>query len=365
MSGPDGSILTWTLSSAFTLDGRLGGAGNLETLIIEFDVERHMDVGDEGLVQADRTIEATVEFEPSCAPGERFSTSSDLGVLPLREPIPQIIKLGRNLDAGQDAGSYSAPVYGHEFDDVIWQIEVRNTGLADLQDFVFSDSIVPGNFSIHHVCDNEADATAAANAASPPDCVSVGGVTDVFDLDVAQEFGGGANPYIVARAGGSGFYYLVGEITDSCTNRTNTVYDVEWGCQAEPPVGGISATSDGVTAGDSALLSTLSLESGVDIDVALRGFNTRQPMGGKGTVIVTIRNLSGGTIKHQNGIRLRELLPAEYVVDTSVPADLDLDVVPAYGNAYPGMVDTLDWTNPVAGTFPLVTANPADPLGNT
>ena len=305
------------------MDGRPGGANNREVLIIEFDVERHADVGEEGLIEADRTIQATVEFEPSCAPGERFSTSSDLEVLPLREPIPRITKRGRNLDAGQDADSYSDPVYGHEFDDVIWQIEVRNTGQADLQDFVFSDSIVPGNFSINHVCDNETDATAAANGASPPSCVSVGGVTDVFDLDVAQEFGGGANPYIVARPGESAFYYLVGQITDSCTNRTNTVYDVEWGCQAEPPVGGISATSSGITAGDSALLSTHSLESGVEIDVALRGFNTTQPMGGKGTVIVTIRNLSGGTIKHQDAIRLRELLPAEYVVDTPVPADLD------------------------------------------
>ena len=109
--------------------------------------------------------------------------------------------------------------------------------------------------------------TVAGGGASA-DCVSVGGVTDVLGLDVAATFGGGANPYIVAPANGSGFYYLVGEITDSCTNRTNTVSGVEWGCQSEPPPGGISATSGGLTAGDDALLSTLSVETGVDVDVA-------------------------------------------------------------------------------------------------
>ena len=206
---------------------------------------------------------------------------------------------------------------------MIWRIEVRNNGLADLQDFVFSDSIVPGNFEIHHVCANEADATAAASGASPADCIDVGSTTEVLDLDVAADFGGGANPYIVAPARGSGFYYLVGEITDSCTNRNNSVFDVEWGCQIEPPAGGITATSTGITAGDSALLSTRSVESGVDVDVALTGTNTSQPMGAKGTVTITITNNSGGTIKGAvDGLRLRNLLPAQYVIDTTfAPTD--------------------------------------------
>jgi uncharacterized repeat protein (TIGR01451 family) len=365
VSGANGSLLTWTLSPAFVMQGRTGGFGNVPTLVIEFDVRRHPAVGEEGLVAANRTIQATVEFTPSCAPGERFSTSTGPGVLPLREPIPQIIKSGRNVDAGQGPGSYSDPVYAHENDDVIWRIEVRNNGLADLQDFEFSDSIVPGNFDIDYVCDSEGDATAAANGAAPAACVPLGGTTTtITDFDVRAAFGGFANPYVVAPAGGSGFYYLVGKVTDSCTNRVNTVSGVEWGCQIEPPPGGIAATSTGVTAGDTALLSTQSVENGVDVDVFLTGTNTSQPMGSKGTVRIRIRNLSGGTIKGgAAGLRIRDLLPAEYVIDpTFTPT---IAVAPAYGNAYPGMIDTVDWTNPAAGTFPLTTSDPALPLSNT
>ena len=69
------------------------------------------------------------------------------------------------------------------------------------------------------------------------------------------------------------------------TNRTSTVYDTEWGCQSQPPAGGIDRTSNGVSFGDNALLSTRSEESGLDIDVDLTGTNTAQPMGAKGTYI--------------------------------------------------------------------------------
>jgi uncharacterized repeat protein (TIGR01451 family) len=119
----------------------------------------------------------------------------------------------------------------------------------------------------------------------------------------------------------------------------------------------------GITPGDSAELSTRSVESGVDINVALTGTNTAQPMGSKGTVTITITNNSGGTIKHDNGIRLLEHLPAEYVIDTTFAPQIS--VAPAYGNTYPGMLDTLAWTNPAPGTFPLITSNPASPLANT
>ena len=170
---------------------------------------------------------------------------------------------------------------------------------------------------------------------------------------------GSGNP-----AGGSGFYYLIGRVTDSCTNRLNTVFDAEWGCEVEAPAGGIAATSTGSTAGDTALLNTQAVANSLDVDVDLTGTNTGQPMGGRGTVTITVTNTTGGTIKGgAAGIRLRDVLPAEYVIDPTFAPTVNM--APAYGNAYPGMIDTLEWTNPVAGTFPLVTSDPALPLANT
>ncbi|MEZ4334496.1 MAG: OmpA family protein [Myxococcota bacterium] len=365
ISGANGQILTWDLSSGgFSLPGRNGGGGNKARLFVEFEVERAAALGDEGLVAANRSIDADVTFEPSCAPGETFTDSTGSDTLPLREPEPVVIKQGRNVDAGQGAGSYSDPVYGHEGDDVIWRIRVRNDGDAPLQDFVFTDTMAPGNMTISHVCDTEAGATAIATGGASADCVALGSVTTISNLDVRATFGGAANPYIVAPAGGSGFYYFVGKIDDSCVNRTNTVSDVEWGCQSQPPAGGIAATSGGATAGDTALLSTASVAANVQIDVALTGVVTSQPMGATGIVAITIRNQSGGTIHGEaTGLRLRSVLPAEYVIDpTFTPT---VTTTPAYGANYLGMIDTVAWTNPVAGTFPLTTTDPALPLANT
>jgi len=364
VSGANGQQLSWDLSgSGLVIPGRNGGAGNRARLFIQFDVERTNALGDEGLVAANRTIDADVTFEPSCAPGETFTTSTGPGTLPLREPEPVVIKRGRNVDAAQGTGSWSDPVYGHEGDDVIWRIQVRNDGDAPLQDFVFSDTIAPGNFEFSHVCDTSPGATAIATGGASADCVALGTVTTVANLDVAATFGGGANPYIVAPANGSGFYYFVGRVTDSCSNRTNTVSGVEWGCQSEPPAGGIAATSGGTTAGDTALLSTASVAANVQVDVALRGVVTSQPMGATGTVTVTIRNVSGGTIHGEAaGLRLNTILPAEYVIDSTFTPTVAMDA--AYGT-YPGMLDTVAWTNPAPGTVPLTTTDPALPLSNT
>ncbi len=363
VSGPNGSVLTWTLSDQYTMEGSSGGFGNQPSLAVEFDVRRHVAVGEEGLVAANRTIEGAVEFAPSCDLSYRHTDTTGPGVLPLREPVPQIIKTARNVDAGQGPGSYSDPVYGHRNDDVIWRIEVRNSGLADLQDLLFSDAIQPGNFEIDYVCETEADATSAASGGGAGNCVAVPGVTQLLDLSVADLFGGGPGPYIAAPAGGSGFYYLVGRVTDSCTNRTNSVYDVEWGCEIEAPPGGIAATSQGLIAQDDALLSTQAVANSLDVDVFLTGTNTGQPMGTKGTVRIRITNNTGGTIIGGNaGLELRNVLPAEYVIDPTF--DPTVQMAPAYGNSYPGMLDTIAWTNPQPGTYPLTTNDPALPLGN-
>jgi len=365
VSGANGSILTWTLSDQYVIAAPNGNFGNTPRVTIEFDVRRHAAVGEEGLVAANRTIEAAVEFTPSCEVTYRHTDTTGPGVLPLREPEPQIIKSGRNLDAGQGSNSYSDPMYGHENDDAIWRIEVRNNGQADLQDFIFSDTMQPGNFEIDYICDNEADATSAASGGGAGSCQATPGVTQLTDVSVESLFGGGASPYIAAPAGSSGFYYLVGRITDSCTNYTNTVYDVEWGCEVQAPPGGIAATSNGLTvAPDVALLSTLAVANALDVNVALTGTNTSQPMGSKGTVTITISNNTGGTIKGgATGLRLRDALPAEYVIDPTF--DPTVQMAPAYGNNYEGMLDTIQWTNPQPNTYPLSTNNPALPLGNT
>ncbi|MDH3641153.1 MAG: DUF11 domain-containing protein, partial [Gammaproteobacteria bacterium] len=365
VSGANGSVLTWTLDAGFVMDGSpSGNPGTRPRLEITFNVQRHASLTEEGLVGAVRNIEGSVLFDPSCAPTFPHTLDTGIDVLPLEEPEPEIIKMGRNVDAGQGSGSYSDPVYGHENDDAIWRIEVRNNGLADLQDLRFDESMAPGNFTISHVCDNEADADSVATGGAAGGCVALGGVTDVLNFSVEQAFGGGPGPYIAAPAGGSGFYYFVGTLTNSCLNRTNTILDVEWGCQVEAPPGGIAATSAGLIAGDTAELSTLAVANNLDVDVFLTGTNESQPMGAKGTVRIRIRNFTGGTIKGGvGGLRIRDLLPPQYVIDpTYTPT---IAVSPAYGNSYPGMLDEVTWTNPQPNTFPLTSIDPADPLSNT
>lgn len=359
VGGANGSQLSWDLGpSGLVMPAQPGGPGSRAQLTLEFDVERHPAVGEEGLVGADRTIDAAVSLEPSCAPGDRYATTTGPGVLPLAEPEPRIQKRGRNLDAGQ--GGYSDPVFGHEGDDVIWRIRIFNDGAADLQDFVFDDAITGTNFELQYVCDDAGEAVTVANGGGPGGCVAIGPTTSIADFDVAANFGGGANPYVVAPAGGRRDYFLVGEITESCSDEINSVSGVEWGCQSEPPVGGISTTSDGSGAGDSARLRTLSVESNVVVDVDLTGIDTSQPMGATGTVTITIRNQSGGTITGESGgLRIRNVLPAEYVVDPTFTPTFDMD--PAYGSSYAGMIDTFAWTNPA----PPSTTDPALPLSNT
>ena len=366
VAGPANSQLRWDLSGqGITLPPQPGGPGTRAQLFLEFEVERDASVTQEGLVLATRNIDASLEVAPSCSSGPTYTTSTGSQPLPLDEPEPVVIKRGRNLDAAQ--GGYSDPVYGHEGDDIVWRIQIRNDGDADLQDFVFDDAITGTNFDINYVCDSEADAISAANGGPTGSCDLIGPTQSIAGIDVAARFGGGANPYIVAPAGGSGFYYFTGRITESCTNETNTVAGVEWGCQSQPPVGGISATSPSSgsqTAGDSAVLRTASVAANVDIDIALTGIDLSQDMGATGTVTITIDNSSRGTIFGEaGGLRIRNLLPAEYVVDPTFTPTVSMN--PRFGS-YDGMIDTVAWTNPNPNTVPvLLTGNPADPLSNT
>jgi hypothetical protein len=153
-------------------------------------------------------------------------------------------------------------------------------------------------------------------------------------------------------------------ITDSCVNRNNTVENVEWGCEVQAPPGGITATSSGqVPAPDVALLSTRAVDNQPQVDVFLEGTNRSQPMGTKGTVSIRIRNRTGGTKGGVDGLKIRNVLPPEYVVDPTF--DPLVITQPAYGTNYQGMLDRVTWTNPQPNTYPLATNDPALPLGNT
>jgi uncharacterized repeat protein (TIGR01451 family) len=362
----NGSQVTWTLPSGYELQTRPngGGGGSIHRLVLDFEVES-LPGQAEALVDNDRRIRASVDVTPSCDPAFTLSNSTSLGELPLREPEPEIVLTGRNVDAGQGAGQYADTVYGHEGDDIIWRAQVFNRGDADLQDFIFTKDMQPGNFTLRYVCDSESDASSAANGGGSGSCVAISGTQ--YRLDTRALFGGGANPYVVAPAGGSGNYYFVGEMTDSCVNRSTEVRDAEWGCEAEAPAGGILETSNNVPALlDAADLSALSNEQlNVDVDF-IGAYSGGQPVGSKGRVRIRITNNSGGTIRGDlaNGLQLRNLLPAEYVVDpTFIPT---ARMAPAYGNAYDGMLDTVAWINPESGTVPYTASTPnAAALANT
>ena len=268
VSAPNGSVLTWDLSdNGFVMNNQSGGPGTRAELFVFFEVERQAGFTEESLLGADRRMSASVTVEPSCAPGDTYTRSTGTDTLPLREPEPVITKQGRNLDAEQ--GRYSDPVYGHEGDNLIWRIRVRNNGDAPLQDFVFDDAITGTNFEILHVCDNESDAEIAAAGGPLNGCDLIGPTTSIAGVDVASRFGPGtpANPYIAAPANGSAFYYFTGRITESCTDEINTVDNVEWGCQSQPPVGGISQTSPSAgsnTAGDTGEVCEIPPTGGCD-----------------------------------------------------------------------------------------------------
>lgn len=370
ISGANGSVFTWTSAQIPALNSLAWLAGNnsFSTIAITVAVKRAAALSQEALITANRQIQATLSYStsPVCAITSPVSTGLD--TLLLREPIPSMSKLGRNVDAAQGSGSYTGTVYGNINDDVIWRIRVNNTGLAAMQDMRFDDVMLPGNMLINYACPTEAAASAiaAANGVGPGGSGCVASSNTITSFIVNNPFGTPGNdvPDLVdVPASSFTQIYLVGKITSSCaTSKTNTVSNLQWGCQINAPAGGITTTSTGVTpANSAATLSTLvgAGAPGLTVVRQLRGTNTAQPVGSKGTMTITITNNTGGTIKN---IKLRDVLPLEYVVDSTFTPTLA--VTGGYGN-YPGRTNTITWTNPAAGTFPLTTSNPTFPLSNT
>lgn len=370
ISGANGSVLTWTSAQipALALLAPTANINTFSTIAITYAVKRNAVLSQEALVTANRQIQADLTYSTNPACVVSSTVNSGLDTLPLREPIPSLIKRGRNVDAAQGSGSYTATVYGNINDDVIWRIQISNTGLAAMQDVRFDDVMVAGNFVTNYACPTEAAAAAiaAANGVGPGASGCVVSSNTINDFIIANPFGTPGNdaPDVLdVPASNSAYVYLVGKITSSCSaSQTNTASDLQWGCQVDTPEGGIATTSTGVTPASSiATLSTLvgAGAPGLTVQRQLQGTNFAQPVGSKGTMRITITNNTGGTIKN---IKLRDVLPLEYVVDSTFTPTVA--VSGGYGN-YPGRTNTITWTNPVAGTFPLTSVNPADPLSNT
>ncbi|MEA3362625.1 MAG: hypothetical protein U9Q61_05080, partial [Thermodesulfobacteriota bacterium] len=355
ISGANNSTLTFTsfeIPALAQLEAR-PELNLFNTITITFAVRRITDP--EGLVRipADRTIQANLTFNTDS--GCPDSPESDTDTLPLREPIPTITKAGWNYDAGQRQSSQTDPVYGNNNDDVVWRIQIDNPSLAGLQDLRFDDLMDAGSMVVNYACPTEAAAnTIAANNGIGPatDCTAVNISNNINDFIVTDPFGDMALSYynqeVDVVAGGSTSIYLVGKITNSgsCeTSKINTVDDVQWGCEEQVPAspGGISQTTTGLTPTDSATFYSRYNDDHplLTVERQLTGVNTSQPVGSRGMMTIIIHNNSGGSVKN---IQLDNVLPVEYVVDATFTPELD--VTPAYGATYPGLVDTLDWTNP-------------------
>ncbi|HHP7235775.1 MAG TPA: hypothetical protein ACFCUC_14180 [Desulfobacterales bacterium] len=372
--GGDSRILLFTEDQIPALDRLVRENGNdVSTIEIRFAVTRVADPED--LIDDDRRIQTRLVYSTEgdegavCLPDPK-TVSTPLEELPLREPRPEVSKQGRNIDA--DQGSYSSEVFGNVNDDIIWRIRVYNGGTAGLQDLHFDDLMDSGNLKINYICPSEDAAEQIANndGAGPGSmgCIDIRSLNnDIDDFDVDSPFGDPPADIVDARPGRNADIYLVGKIPESpngsCSPiRANRVSNIEWGCEGAGSAGGITRTSTGYTPPPAeATLSTFSDNDGnqLRIQTDIIGANTSDPAGSKATVRVTIRNRTGGTVK---GIRLRNILPPQYVVDpTYTPR---INATGAYG-FYEGLTDRIEWTNPVEDTFPPATNDPAKFLANT
>ncbi len=377
-----GSLLTWTatqIPALGSLASAPGQGNNAQTITITFAVRRVTNP--EGLVSANRTIQAVLTFgtDFGCADSPQSVTDT----LPLREPLPAAAKSGWNYDANQREGNHSNPIYGNNNDDVVWRIDVNNTGLAGLQDLRFDDVMQANSLVINYACPTAASANAIAsnNGVLPGGSPCVAATNNINDFIVTNPFGDMAVSFdgyeVDVVAGGIASLYLVGKITadGSCiTSKSNTASDIQWGCGAQPPAGGITVTSSGIrpTNAIANLYTLYGQRSSLTVQRAITGINTVQPVGSKGMVTITVTNNSGGTVKN---IILTDLLPPEYVIDPTYwtggfvknlqvrSALFGVNTIqPDYGS-YPGMVDRITWSNPAPGT--LTSTDPAVPLSNT
>ncbi len=378
-SGPNNSILTWDSAQIAELSSL---AFDVSTITITFAVTRDSSLSQEGLITDPgimRDMEAEVTYTPvdttvlpnvPCPPGVPISVDTGVNTLQLREPDPAVTNGGRNVDAAQT--SYTSMVYGSDSDDVIWRVRVTNNGDADLQDLELDDVMANGNIDINFLCSTWASAETAAitnngsTATTPAGCVNVSGSgNDFTDYDVDDPFGyddPGSDLVDVLQSTHDDIF-LVGKIPVSAPGigacsvpRTNTVSDIQWGCEAESAnPGGIDRTTTGSPLAD--VTATLSTQSDNDLDIVVRylGINKGDSnAGARGRVRITIENNSGGTV---TDLSLQNDLPPEYVVDAIHP--VSIKDTGAYGY-YPGLTDLITWDNQNAN--PLLNKVPESTL---
>lgn len=360
----NGTSIVWDFGS-YILEQRPNNFSPNQYLEIQFEVYLPDDDLEE-LLQANLNVQATVDYstineDPFFTPCSDSLTSWTQEI-PINEPDPDVYKRGRNTDAGQ--GNWTQTIYGHNNDDVIWRLQVQNNGSANLQELRFDEDMENGSMQINYICPSYAGATAITNN----DGVDPGGYgcqpfsNNESDYDVNNII-----PAMVdVTQGTSTYIYMVGKIDagGSCDTggpRTNTVSDVQWGCQSDlspSGAGGISQTSDGDSPSAAQMVSTLythysDRNAELTVTRALTGVNTSQPVGARGTMTIVIQNNTGGTVKD---IILTDVLPADYVIDPTFTPTVTMD--PRYGT-YDGMIDNITWDNqdsdPLANISPVFT----------
>ena len=337
-------------------------------MTIRFRV-RSSDPNPENLLAATRQITASADFNLFCGdPG--LPAVVDNFTVPLRQPVPQLTKYGRNVSAGQTASDYGAipptlaagDVPGGARDIVIWRLDVANIGDSDLEDLELSDIIDnlgnANNFDFDFICPTDADAAASmALGAVVGNCQAIAGLSTVLDVD--DPFGNPDNDepgaFVDVLQNDNGFVYIAGRIQSFCVNNNNAG-SIEWGCEVTGSPGGINASTTGVPAlasdSDTALLSTAVNPSGVIVSQTVTGIDLLPGLGVRGFVNVTVQNQSGGTIRN---IQLTDLLPTDYEIDTTFDVNSTLVVTPAF-NTYPGIIDQV-LVNSTVVTQPVFTFN--------
>jgi len=326
-----GTEYTWTLPAAVV------PANDFVDLVfnVTYDTAT-FGANEEKLTSNFTNISARVDYELSCGITQPAATQNNYP-LALDEPLPQVTKRARNVDAGQTA--YAPAAFGHVDDDVIWRVRVNNTGPINMQDVVLNDSITGGNFDINYICPTAATANSVATGGSTAGCTSAGGgvVTAVNDFLMNDPFGVAGDDDVNATTFADIFY--VGKITSSCGVATNT-NSIEWGCDADGPAAGGISSSDVAGTVDTAT-ATLSTQgngalSASSITHTITGVDGGAEVGSRGIVTIRVQNDTGGTIR---GVVIDDLLPTKYVVDTTAPIDFLFE--PAYGITYGGAADEM------------------------